>query len=756
MIQSVLLMGGLGLIIGGALAFASKIFYVYVDPTVEAITNVLPGANCGGCGFPGCGPNAEAIAAGKSSPNSCVAAGPEVAIAIAQIMGVSISAKEPEIAKSGCYYGKKDADIKYLYDGINDCRAASMVFGGMKECNIGCLGLGTCVKACPFGALEMGEYGLPVVDVEKCTGCGTCQRVCPKNIIRLSSISMRIMQEYTEDKCITPCQRACPTGIDIREYISRIRKGDNSGAVQVLKERNPFPTVIGRICPAPCESECRRQLVDEAVGINNLKRFVCDIEMELGKRVLPYKAPETQKKVAVIGGGVEGLSTAFFTARLGHEPTVFESTSTLGGLLRIAIAEDRLSQDVLDWDIEGIIEMGVNIKTGMKSGEDFTIASLLKAGYEAVFTSTGGWDSRLSRGGIAEAASVFPGGYLMIDLLRNDIQKSKRIPCGKDVVIVGGGSLTSEAVKVCHELGADNITVVSRKSIDDKPFDQNTLDSIKQSGANIIYGSGVTKIIGHDNDLTQIECTNLATGAATAIDAQTVILASGRCPELVFMKKKAAVEEIEEITEADDFNKEDNAAPNNDESLYWEGVEIYKVPSNKNELGFLSPEDELSGYSAAVVAINGGRRAAATINKLLYGLPINDVTKPVTKRSILQGVTCVENVQIMPRNILPMYDNNSSIKGGINVDEQTTPLIWSRKGKEIFSSYTAEMAKNESERCLQCGLLCYERTASLSSSSAEAKEEQSKANKENAVVCEADLPVAQQTRRRWYLLPGVE
>ncbi|MBF0257629.1 MAG: FAD-dependent oxidoreductase [Desulfamplus sp.] len=754
MIQSVLLMGGLGLIIGGALAFASKLFYVYVDPKVEAITNVLPGANCGGCGLPGCGPNAEAIAAGKASPSSCVAAGPEVAIAIAELMGMSLEAKEPEFARAGCYYGVKDADLKYLYDGINDCRAAAMVFGGMKECNIGCLGLGTCVKACLFGALEIGEYGLPVVDKEKCTGCGACQRICPKNIIRLSSVSMRIMREYTEDKCITPCQRACPTGIDIREYLARIRKGDNSGAVQVIKERNPFPTVIGRICPAPCESECRRQLIDESVGINNLKRFVCDIELNMGRRVLPYKAPETGRKIAVIGGGVEGLSTAFFTARLGHEPTVFEATSTLGGLLRIAISDERLSQEVIDWDIDGILEMGVNVKTGVKVGEDFSVASLLKSGYEAVFTSTGGWDSRLSRGEIAKVSNLFPGGYLMIDLLRNDVQKTKRIPCGRDVVIVGGGTISSEAVRVCREQGADTITVVSRKPSDMKPFDADTLEAMNRNGATIIYESGVTKLIGKDDRLCQVECTNLATGDKIVIDAQTVILASGRFPELVFVKKEISVQDISSHNSSADENdiltqnilsKTEAASPdisavNKNLPLEWEGVEIYKEPFNKNELGFLSPEDELSGYSAAVVAINGGRRAAATIHKLMYGLPVNDIKKPVTKRSILQGVTCVDNVQIMPKNIMPKYDK----KGGE-----------SGRGSEIFKGYSSEVAKNEAERCLKCGLICYERTAN-SALPQVAPNEKSEEIEGKSVVPEAELPVAKQTRRRWYLLPGVD
>jgi formate dehydrogenase beta subunit len=710
MIQSIIMMGGLGLIIGGALAFASKIFYVYVDPLVAAIDDVLPGANCGGCGYAGCTPNAEAIAKGKSSPDSCVAAGPDTAAAIAALMGVSLGDKEPVIAKPGCYYGTNDADVKYLYDGIQDCRAAAMVYGGMKECNIGCLGLGTCVAACPFDALTMGEHGLPVVDVEKCTACGTCEAVCPKNIIRLTSVSMRIMREYNEDKCITPCQRACPTGIDIREYLARIRQGDHEGAVQVIKERNPFPTVIGRICPAPCESECRRQLVDEPVAINNLKRFVCDIEMKSGHRVLPYKAPETGRKVAVIGGGVEGLSAAFFTARLGHAPTVFESTSTLGGLLRIAIADERLPMEVLDWDIEGILEMGVQVKTGMKSGENFTIASLLAKGYEAVLTATGGWDSRLSRGEIASAGNVFPGAYLMIDLLRSDIQQSERIPCGSGVVIVGGGSMAPEAVRVAKEQGAERVTVLSRKTADLTPFDDKAVEAMTRNGATIIYSAGLTKVMGQGDRLEQVVCTDLTTGEEVILDAQTIILSSGRFPELVFVAKPGSDDDTpeggvsEEIDgeilsdDSDDVMGDDVVAADTTSTLIsWEGYEIYKVPSNRNELGFLSPEDELSGYSAAVVAINGGRRAASTIHKLMYGLPINDVERPITKRSVLQGITSVDNVQIMPRNIMPQ--NEMGWAGSRHTQN------------ELNIGYSPETAQNEAERCLKCGLLCYERTA---------------------------------------------
>ncbi len=144
---------------------------------------------------------------------------------------------------------------------------------------------------------------------------------------------------------------------------------------------------------------------------------------------------------------------------------------------------------------------------------------------------------------------------------------------------------------------------------------------------------------------------------------------------------------------------ENRLCTNENSTVYWEGCEIYKAPSNNHELGFLSPEDELSGYSAAVVAINGGRRAAATIHKLMYGLPVNDIKRPVTRRSILQGVTCVENVQIMPRNIMPVNDQST-----VNTVNTGAKL------KEFYKGYTPEMAQDEAERCLKCGLICYEKT----------------------------------------------
>ncbi|MDM8538721.1 RnfABCDGE type electron transport complex subunit B [Desulfobacterales bacterium HSG17] len=683
MIQSILMMGGLGVLISTVLVIASKAFYVYEDPTVLAIDDALPGANCGGCGYPGCMPNAQAIAEGKQSVNSCVAAGDDVAQAIAAIMGVSVVDKEPEFAGPGCYYGNDEADMDYKYLGLTDCRAATLLFGGMKECRIGCLGLGTCVKACLFDALIIGEDGLPKVDQEKCTGCGACEKACPKNIIRLTSVTRRIMREYTKEECITPCQRACPTGIDIKKYIQLIKEGDYTGSIQVIKERNPFPSVIARICPAECESKCRRLFQDDSVAINHLKRFVCDYEMNRNKLSLPYKAPASGKKVAIIGGGVQGLSTAFFSARLGHGASIFEATDELGGILRKAISRERLSMDVLDWDIEGVRQMGVDIKTNLRAGKDFTIDGLLKEGFDAVFTATGGWDSRLLRGDLDNATSVFPGTFLLIDLLRSSTDADIDISTGENVVIAGDGNKKiSQAVDILNKSGARNITVVLRKSAEDSSLDPEGIDKLIEAGVTVIFNRGITKVSGEEEQLKFVESTDLVTGEKEILDAATLIIGSGRFPELVFIPVNADEADIENNTE-----ESDNEGP-----FAWEGVELQKKPDSNRELGLLSAQDAITEYSSAVASINGGRKAAAALHNLMYGIEFQESDKMITKQTTLQDVSSLNSVDFTSRNVLiPRQSRKEWLD-------------------EFSTGFSLEEAHTEAERCLRCGLICYEKT----------------------------------------------
>jgi len=663
---AILLMGGLGLVVGVGLAIASKVFYVYVDPKIVAIDDVLPGANCGGCGMPGCSANAEAIVAGKASPNSCVAAGEEVALAIANILGVSVEAKEPDIALPGCTYGVADAQTKYDYDGLNDCRAVALLSGGMKVCNIGCLGLGTCAAACPFDAIVMGPEGLPVVDEVKCTGCGTCERVCPKHIITLSSVTRRILKEYTTEDCTTPCQRACPAGINISRYIEQIAEGDYHASIQTIKERNPFPTVIGRICPRPCENDCRRQFVDEPVAINFLKRFAADYERTQDERIQPFKAPDTERRIAVVGGGVEGLSTAFFAARLGHAAVVYEGTDRLGGLLNSAIAKYRLPEEILQWDIDGILEMGVEAKTGQMLGRDMSVAGLLDEGYEAVFLASGGWDSRLSRGAEKDVEMPLPGCFLLLDLLRSGRDGHPTVACEGETVILGGETLAAQVLEKAREAGAEHLTFIFREDPDAA-----TAAALTEAGAQVLVGVGVTRLTGQGEALTGIEVRDEADGQVRMLDARTLVLSAGRFPELVFTRPT---------------EEEETTAP----AGAWIATPPYKQPANAEQLGLFAKGDALTDFSGAIKAIGAGRRAAATIHRLIYEIPLELPGNIIQPDTAIQNVDHVEAVDPSPRQIMPLADSRELARQ-----------------MELEKGFDTAAAKTEADRCLRCGLVCY-------------------------------------------------
>lgn len=235
---SVVSMGALGGLFGAGLAWASRKFAVQVDPRIDAIEEALPGANCGGCGQAGCRNFAEALVEGKVSVNGCPVGGSEVAAKLAEIMGVEVGdSDERLVAKVRCRGGRQEATQRADYIGITDCRAALLVGNGPKGCEYGCLGLGSCVEACPFDAIRMGPNGIPVVDTEACTACGNCVAACPQDLIALVPESKQVhvlcrsfdkgkdVRQNCQVGCIgcKACEKVCPVdAIHVTNFLAEI------------------------------------------------------------------------------------------------------------------------------------------------------------------------------------------------------------------------------------------------------------------------------------------------------------------------------------------------------------------------------------------------------------------------------------------------------------------------------------------------------------------------------------------------------
>ena len=501
MIEAVLFMMGLGLACSSLLSAASKIFYVYEDPRIAEVEGFLAGANCGGCGFAGCAAAAGAIVSGKAKPSACLVAGMESAVNVARVMGIDPGTAEPKKSLNECNGGDR-AEDRFIYDGITSCRAMTAFYGGTRLCRVGCLGFGDCVASCMFDAIHMGPDGYPVVDEAKCVGCGACEKVCPKGILNVRTMSERLLHFNAEDDALSPCSQTCPAEINIPQYISQIRGHDYSGAVNTIKDRNPLLLACGRVCPHPCESYCRRGIEDEPVSINQLKRFVADYEMNSGKRLPIPCAPSTGKKVAVVGGGPAGLSCAYFLRRLGHDVTIFDMMPELGGMIRYGIPEYRLPKAVLKWETDGILALGIDHRPNVRLGRDFDTASLKTDGFDAVFLGIGAWKDYM----LGAEGENLEGCYTGIDFLTRFAEHQQEgkepgsFPVGRKCAVIGGGNTAIDCVRTLIRLGAEEVSIVYRRTRSEMPANQVEIEAAEHEGVKFVFLAAPVKVIADQNN----------------------------------------------------------------------------------------------------------------------------------------------------------------------------------------------------------------------------------------------------------------
>jgi len=685
-----LVMLGVGATCGAVLSIASKVFYVYEDPRISEVEGLLAGANCGGCGYAGCAAAAVAVVDGKAPPSVCVVAGLETAVEVATVMGVDPGSAEPLKSLNTCLGGDR-AEDRFIYAGINTCRAMSAIYGGKRLCRVGCIGLGDCIRSCQFDAIHMGSDGYPVVDEFKCVGCGACEKVCPKSILTVRTMSQRLLHFNEEDDALAPCRQTCPAEIDIPKYIACIREGDYEGAVNTIRERNPLLLTCGRVCPHPCEDYCRRGIEDEPVSINQLKRFAADYEMNSGTRLPVSCAPDTDKKVAIIGGGPAGLTCAFFLRRLGHAVTIYDMMPKLGGMVRYGIPEYRLPKEVLQWEIDGILNLGIEYKTNVKLGVDFNIASLVSAGYNAIFLGVGAWSDYSLR---VEGEDL-KGCYTGIDFLTRFARDQQApepeypIPIGRKCAVIGGGNTAIDCVRTLVRLGAEEVAIVYRRTRKEMPANEVEIVAAEHEGVQFHFLAAPTRVVGNEQGhVTHLEFQKMKLGepdasgrrrpvpiegSETLMEIDMLITAIGQGPDISFIKEGKPVDELT-VTR-------------------WNTIDADPEILQSNVPYIFTAGDAFTGASLVVEAIGGGRRTARTIHRYLTEQAIEPVPKSLRKKHIPESLfEHVNGVNKNKRAQMPELPVAERIKSFAEAD-----LVL----KE-------DNALAESHRCLACCRLCYD------------------------------------------------
>lgn len=469
------------------------------------------------------------------------------------------------------------------------------------------------------------------------------------------------------DKARPPCQAACPIYTDVRGYVSAIAGGDIDKAIRIIRQVNPFPSVCGRICTRPCETACRRAQIDEPISIAALKRFAADKtkDMKLIQRPEHY----FDEKVAVIGGGPAGLTAAHGLALLGYRVTVFEAYDLLGGMLSEGIPEYRLPKDVVKAEVDYILSLGVEVKTGLTLGRDFSIEGLLKD-YQAIFLAIGSQKSLLPRCNGVELHGIITA----VEFLKQ-VGMGERPLLGKRVVIVGGGHTAIDAARTCVRLGSSEVTIIYRRTLDEMPAGKAEVEETENEGVKIRYLTAPVEFSGNGN-VKKVRCIKMQLGeldesgrrrplpienSEFEIEADTVILAIGYIPEVDAIKDSGLI-------------------------LGKNGTIIVKDNTGTtNVKGVFAGGDVVSGPLSVIEAIAAGKRSADAIHCYLRDLPDKEFEKPVPFGMIDDSVVRLINKSM--RQKMPT----------IPVEKRLNNF------NEVELGYNWDEAVKESQRCLLCG-----------------------------------------------------
>ena len=612
------------------------------------------------------------------------------------------SGRARQISREEAYEIVKRAEENGLMHDIPNIEGSGETSAICNCCACACFGLRAGMM---FGARDaIRSNFVAEVDEAKCVACAQCVEVCPGNALKLGqklcatndtsapkytkitetfNFAKAVNENYRENRedvlpsGTAPCKAACPAHIPVQGYLKLAAQGRYTEALELIKTENPFPAVCGRICNKRCEAECTRGDVDEAVAIDEVKRFIADHDMHEETRYVPKMVNQIGKpyaeKIAVIGAGPAGMSCAYYLAQKGYPVTVFDRNPVPGGMLTLGIPSFRLEKDVLNAEIDILKEMGVEFRCGVEVGKDVTIQQLRDEGYKGFYLAIGAQKSAKLRIPGEELEGVLGG----VDFLR-EVNLGNKPDIGRRCAVIGGGNVAMDVCRSAVRLGAEETYVFYRRSEAEMPADPEEVREAMEEGVKFRFLSAPVEIIGTDGRVSAIKIEKMelgepdergrrkpvGTGGFEIVEIDSVIGAVGQTVDWGTLDVGALKTTKKNTAEADSLTYQ-TAQPD-----IFVGGDCY------------------TGPKFAIDAIAAGKEAAISLHRYVH--PGQTLTagrdrreyRALDKEHAMIGV------------------------GGFDREHRQTPGYNAAKAKTFADArvtFTEEQVRKECARCLGCG-----------------------------------------------------
>ena len=542
-----------------------------------------------------------------------------------------------------------------------------------------CVACGKCVEACPAGAVKLGQK---LCDKEGCEI--TYPRIpLPGDQPWGEHMWSHNYRDTNRINCYdtgtAPCKTACPAHIGIQGYLQLAKEGRYEDALALIKKDNPLPAVCGHVCNRRCEDVCTRGTIDEAVAIDEVKRFIAERDLNAETRFIPKKTIPSLKggfkeKIAIIGAGPAGLSCAYFLALTGYKPTIFEKNAEPGGMLRYGIPSYKLEKDLLAAEVDVIRQLGVEIRCGVEVGKDVTIEDLREQGYKGFYAAIGCQRGR--KPGISGENAE--GAYTAVDFLRK-AGGSESFPLEGDVVVVGGGNVAIDAARVSSRCTDAKISMFCLETREKMPASNEEIEEALEEGIELNCGWGPKEILeedGHVRGVVFKKCTRVfdAQGRfSPEYDENDTVTVP--CRHVIFSVGQA----IDWGHMLDNLHVE--LRPNG-------GALANKLTYQTSEPDIFVGGDVYTGPKFAIDAIAAGREGAVSLHRYVH-----------ENCTLTIGRNRRDFIELDKENIkVETYDSSSrQIPPKADVKEQAKTF------RDLSQSLSEEQVKKETSRCLSCG-----------------------------------------------------